>query len=186
METFDKVDADILAVRERMYNEMEGPRVGDFLRTPDGFLRFTHDWGETIQTTVRPSHPCSGNGSFYLGEGNVSFSGSLDPGIDKLSLKDTGEKQDGTFWFFHHNFWGAGRGVDFKIPCRVFVQVETHEEPTYENQLWKARKLLEEKGYDALNNPHAMIGRTCGCGSCFTCAAAQVIREYDAQQEGRA
>lgn len=53
-----------------------------------------------------------------------------------------------------------------------------HNEPTYENQLWQARKLLAEKGRDALNNPHAMIGRTCKCGSCFCCAAAQVIQEF--------
>jgi hypothetical protein len=52
-----------------------------------------------------------------------------------------------------------------------------HSEPTYENQLWHARKLAAESGLEALNNPHAMIGRTCGCGSCFCCAAAQVYRE---------
>lgn len=119
-ETFDSRDAEILAVRERLFNEMEGPRVGDFLSSPEGFLRFTHDWGDAIQTTVRPPHPCSGDGSFYLGEGFASFSGSLDPSIDKTKLQDTGEKQHGSFWFFHHDFWGAGRGVTFRIPCRVF------------------------------------------------------------------
>jgi hypothetical protein len=50
-------------------------------------------------------------------------------------------------------------------------------EPTYENQLWHARKLFAEQGREALDNPHAMIGRTCGCGDCFCCAAAQVIEE---------
>ena len=51
-------------------------------------------------------------------------------------------------------------------------------DPTYENQLWHARRLLKEKGADAFNNPHAMIGRTCKCGGCFCCAAKQVYREY--------
>lgn len=159
--TFDDVDAEILAERERLFNQIDGPRVGDFLRTPEGFLRFTHDWGDAIQTTVKPSHPCNGDASFYLGEGHVSFSGSLDPSISKMLLRDTGEKQYGSFWFFHHNMAGAGRGVSFRIPVRVFEKMQQHCEPTYENQLWHARKLLQDKGREALNNPHAMIGRTC-------------------------
>ena len=53
----------------------------------------------------------------------------------------------------------------------------THDEPTYANQLWHARKLLAEKGAEAVNNPHAMIGRTCGCKDCFCCAAAEVYAE---------
>jgi hypothetical protein len=48
-------------------------------------------------------------------------------------------------------------------------------EPTYQNQLICARRLLAEKGRDALNNPHAMIGRACGCGGCFCCAALEVL-----------
>jgi hypothetical protein len=51
-------------------------------------------------------------------------------------------------------------------------------EPTYENQIWHAKRLLKEQGYDALNNPHAMIGRTCKCGTCFCCAAAEVARKH--------
>ena len=54
---------------------------------------------------------------------------------------------------------------------------DLHSEPTFENQLWHARKLLAEQGREALNNPHGMIGRTCGCGTCFCCAAAQVLKE---------
>lgn len=54
-----------------------------------------------------------------------------------------------------------------------------HNEPTWKNQLWHARRVLAEKGREALDNPHAMIGRTCGCNVCFTCAAAQVVAEHD-------
>ena len=50
--------------------------------------------------------------------------------------------------------------------------------PTYENQLYHAHKLLQDKGLAALENPHAMIGRGCKCGDCFCCAAAQVSRDY--------
>jgi hypothetical protein len=47
-------------------------------------------------------------------------------------------------------------------------------EPTYNNQRYHAAVLLSERGIEALNNPHAMIGRTCGCGTCFCCAAAEI------------
>ncbi len=52
-----------------------------------------------------------------------------------------------------------------------------HAAPTWENQLWHARRLATDKGLDALNNPHAMTGRVCGCGSCFCCAALFVYNE---------
>ena len=119
---FDDRDAEILAQREQEFNQLAGPRVGDFLKvTDDSYLRFTHDWDDSIQTTVRPKHPCYGDASFYLGgDGYVSFSGSLDHAIPKNTLRDTGAMLDGSFWFFHHNHSGAERGVYFKMPCRVF------------------------------------------------------------------
>lgn len=120
---FDERDTQILAVRELAFNEMLGPRVGDFLVTPDGMLRFTYDWGDSIQTTVRPSHPCNGDASFYLSEGHVSFSGSLDHSVPKEFLRDTGKTESGSFWFFHHNDFCAENGVYFKIPCRVFEMI---------------------------------------------------------------
>ena len=55
-----------------------------------------------------------------------------------------------------------------------------HSAPTRENQLWHARRLLEEKGAEALRNPHALIGRTCGCNDCFCCAALTVLGERKA------
>lgn len=120
---FDAVDKAILDQRESAFNQVQGPRVGDFLRTPDGFLRFTHDWGESIQTTVNAKHPCHGDASFYLSDGYASFSGSLDPAIDKSLLVDTGEKQNGSFWFFHHDEYRAENGVYFTIPCRVYERI---------------------------------------------------------------
>lgn len=213
---FDAVDAEILKERERLFNAEQGPRVGDFLRMQDGTLRrFTHDWGEDIQTTVGPSHPCNGDASFFLSDGHASFSGSLDPAILKSKMRDSGEKLDGSFWFFHHNHYCAENGVYFKIPCRVFEFVPVSDrtfkviewtpkdwwlvevtgkdgsyspilnlcpegdgsQPTYENQIFQAAKLLEKKGPKALENPHAMIGRDCNCGECFCCAAAFVLHQ---------
>jgi hypothetical protein len=48
--------------------------------------------------------------------------------------------------------------------------------PTYQNQLIQARRVLAEKGLRALQNPHAAIGRMCGCGGCFCCAALEVAQ----------
>jgi hypothetical protein len=125
---FDDRDREILKEREQLFNDVQGPRVGDFLRVPNGMLRLTHDWGDSIQTTVSAKHPCHGDASFYLSDGYASFSGSLDPAIPKDSLRDTGETAEGSFWFFHHDFAGADRGVHFRIPCRIFERTEA--EPT--------------------------------------------------------
>lgn len=59
------------------------------------------------------------------------------------------------------------------------TEADRYSIPTYENQLWHARKIINERGREALNNPHAMIGKQCRCGSCFCCAAQQVVREHD-------
>jgi len=55
--------------------------------------------------------------------------------------------------------------------------------PEYRKQIAECEKLYAEKGRKALNNPHGMIGKTCGCRDCFCCAAyhvleAAAIREY--------
>jgi hypothetical protein len=51
--------------------------------------------------------------------------------------------------------------------------------PTWENQRWHARELLRLKGRAALNNPHAMIGRICGCHACFCCAALHELERAE-------
>jgi hypothetical protein len=79
--------------------------------------RFTHDWGDSIQT--------GGCGSgFYLGEGYISYSGGLDSGVKTSDLKPTDEKMKGWIWIFDKDIWGAGRGVDFEIDFRVFELIE--------------------------------------------------------------
>ena len=54
-----------------------------------------------------------------------------------------------------------------------------HNEPTWHNQLWHAYKLASDKGTEALWNPHGMIGKTCGCGQCFCCAAYAVFKQME-------
>jgi hypothetical protein len=54
---------------------------------------------------------------------------------------------------------------------------ENNDAPTWANQLRMANELADKEGISALENPHAMTGRICGCGSCFCCAALQVCDE---------
>ena len=102
----------ILNKRTKEYNKYKGARVGDFLIYKKQFLRFSHDWKDSLQV--------SKSGSFYLGDGYISFSGSLNPGIDKKYLINTGKYKKGSVWFFDLNISGAGRGKTFFIPLRVY------------------------------------------------------------------
>ncbi len=115
---FDARDGEILAANLEAWNARGGPRVGDWCKMPDGKMcRFTHDWGEDIQTTSR-YYP--GHGSFFFGRGYMDYSGGLDPAILKSRLIDTGETKPGAAWFFHHNEARASNGVYFNVDCRVF------------------------------------------------------------------
>ncbi len=122
--TFDLQDAAILAERTEKRDRLRGPRIGDFVIFPDGHEgRFTHDWGDEIQTTSRKF---GGDASFYLSaSGHGDYSGGLDPSIAKSKLVDTKELKNGRFWFFHHDDHYAHNGVDVEVPCRVY-RVEAH------------------------------------------------------------
>jgi hypothetical protein len=115
----------ILASRVAKYNERPNACVGDYLKLWTKsepcpawlfeYTRFTHDWGDRIQTGG------SAGGRYYLGDGFLSYSGSLDSGVDHADLVATAETKPGNVWFFHEDISGAGRGVDFQIPQRVFT-----------------------------------------------------------------
>lgn len=115
----DARDFAIVAKREQQWAARPGPRVGDFVHMLDGTLqRFTHDWGDNIQTTS----PQAG-GSFYFADGGfASYSGGLAPAIAKSTLTATEETRPGRFWIFHHGERRAGNGVDITVTCRVFRQ----------------------------------------------------------------
>lgn len=116
---FDTRDAATLASLIDAWNGVAGARVGDFVKMPDGTLRrFTHDWGDSIQTTGAGQF--AEDVSFYFAGGYMSFSGSLDSAISKDALRDTGEVKDGRAWFFHHGEVRAHNGVQVRVPCRVY------------------------------------------------------------------
>lgn len=115
--SLDDRDQEILNERAGVYLTRETPQVGDFCIMPDGEKRrFTHDWDDALQTTWKGD----GGGSFYLGKGYVSYSGSLEPSIPLERIAPTEERWPGVFWFFHHNEQRAHNGVQGVIPVRVW------------------------------------------------------------------
>ena len=114
--SFDNIDQEILDRRLAAREMIARPRTGDFVRFGHGDIeRLSHDWQDAFQTSPIRA------GAFYLHDhGEGSFSGSLNPLIPADSLSLTDEKRDGEFWFFHHGHAGAGRGVRFTVPCRVY------------------------------------------------------------------
>lgn len=120
----DSEDLKIQADRNKQRSKILGPRVGDYIEMLDGSLRrFTHDWGDSLQTTVGTNHPCSGDESFYLCDnGALSFSGSLAPPIDISNIADTGKTRSGGCWFFHRDYATAHNGVRAEVDCRIYKQ----------------------------------------------------------------
>lgn len=111
---FDAIDEAIKTERFAEHEQIEQPRLGDYVLFPTGELeRFSCNLGDGIQT--------SPDGAFYLsGNGGVSFGGSLNPPTPRDKLDLTDQSLPGSFWFFHHGSVGAGRRVNFQIPCRVY------------------------------------------------------------------
>ena len=112
----DERDKELARKRLAAWNKRRrsGPRVGDFITMPDGSLqRFSYNWGDTIQT--------SEGGSYHIFEnGNVSMSGSRNPGVQKDHVENTGKTRMGDFWFFHHDWPEAHHGVGLDLPCRIY------------------------------------------------------------------
>ena len=112
----EKDERDVAIIERRMaeLDKQAGPRVGDFVWFADGTRRrIAHDWGDEVQTST--------GGSFYLGDGYVSFSGSLFPCVAKATLgMKLGGHECGSCWIFHHDSHCAHNGVDAMVPFRVF------------------------------------------------------------------
>lgn len=128
---FDATDQALLDKLIVAREQIARPRIGDYVRFPTGEVeRFSHDWGDGLQTSPEWA------GSYYLcSHGNASFSGGLNPSIQFESLTLPGKSASGDFWFFHHNMAGAGRGVMFSIPCRVYAT--TSEYRGFLTRKWK-------------------------------------------------
>jgi hypothetical protein len=71
-------------------------------------------WPDSVQT--------SDGGSFYLGDGYMSFSGSLYTSvpIETLTLIE-GTRREAWAWFFHHDHRTAHNSVHVCVPVRVWM-----------------------------------------------------------------
>lgn len=106
----------ILASHLANFNKKTDMRVGDFVQDKIGnFRRFTHDWGDTIQTTTKEE-----SGSFNIDGGFCDFSGSLDSAIEKSKITFTFTYKLGRVWFFKDKLPAAHQGIDALVPCRVY------------------------------------------------------------------
>lgn len=164
----------ILATRFTKYNQRKGARVGDYLRLWAGpgpcpahrneFTRFTHDWGDSLQTGGH-----SGS-SYYLGDGYLSYSGSLDSGISRASLIQTNYTKMGDVWFFDEDWAGAGRGVNFEIPHRVFTikPGANTNGIEFESEYYWLQVLTEEYHQRTCNYWYTITARGCMAHTAFT------------------
>ena len=131
----DERDAQIVASRAETYDTIRGPRVGDFVTFADGVTRrFSHVWAADcaddgiarLQTSSLPGddEPWH-SGTYYLGNGYVSYSGGLYDSVKADTLTETGVGESygtpGTIWIFHHDIRGAGRGVSRSMLFRAFT-----------------------------------------------------------------
>lgn len=110
-----EVNALILKERVDALNEVEGPRIGDYLRLPDGsFERITLNHAESFQTGAL------GQGSFFLYKGSCLYSGAHKGPIPFSAIRETRQTKLGNIWFFNEGEAKEGNGVDFEIEFRVF------------------------------------------------------------------
>jgi len=154
------IAADILAAWQ---THTDKPRVGDFVQMPNGAMRrVAYAWpdGDGAQT-------CDG-GSFSISKsGRASMSGSLYPSQLWEYFKLTDETKPGTFWFFSHGVAGAGRGVDFYLPCRVYrleafamteAAARSHAKATHAAEFWGQDHREHLAVVASLMNPAALNG----------------------------
>lgn len=117
-------DGDSKFVRESMSirDLQEGPRIGDFVRFPDGAIHRLAREREGVEGSYQTAEPESG--AFYLGGPDTLFfscgSLSLGPFVTARGLKLTEEARDGAVWTFHNQDASPGNRVDFQVPFRVF------------------------------------------------------------------
>lgn len=117
----DERDQTILAHRLELLNARSEPRVGDFVRFADGIVRrFSHIW-DWDDDDDEPLLQSSDSGSYYLGDGYVTMSGTLHPCVPASSLTLTDETRHGDVWFFNHDFHTAHNSVAALVEFRVYT-----------------------------------------------------------------
>lgn len=116
----DDHDREIIAKRGAALLANGDPiNPGDFITFACGTTRrVSYVWidGDEGVKAVQTSD----GGSWYLGDGYVSFSGALYTGVPFETLTDTGDTFDGDVWIFHHDHHCADNGVHSTTKFRVW------------------------------------------------------------------
>jgi hypothetical protein len=112
----------ILQFQEINFNLPE-PIEGDLVEAPDGSLRriaHVHHHKGNI-TEWQPSTPAFFTGSYFMGKGCSSFSGSLDR-VKTSHLEPTNRSSLVFCWTWHHGHVGAHQGVHFLVNTRIWKE----------------------------------------------------------------
>jgi len=111
-----KENLPILKQKENRYNRFKGIRIGDWLKD--------HKTGkdEKNNPTLYQTTEEGDAGSFYLGDGYMSFSGSLNHGYETklFKFRKLPYKRNGRVWFFKNRFATAHNGIEYPMKFRVF------------------------------------------------------------------
>lgn len=125
----DERDLEITAARMGAFLEDRSPKVGDYVKFADGVeRRISYVWRFEDTEPGEYSVQTSDGGSFYLGDGYCTFSGSLHTGVPASTLTLTGTVRRGSCWFFHHDHHCRDNGVDIE-PAIFDEWTSTEEAP---------------------------------------------------------
>ena len=121
---FDDRDALMVLWALAVRSMRERIEVGDWVVFADGVeRRVSYCWidGDDPETAWQGVQTSDG-GSWHLSEkeGFGSFSGALYTSVPLTSISATDLTKLARWWVFHHDWWGAGRGVHFDGPVRVW------------------------------------------------------------------
>lgn len=107
---------------EAKYNKIDGIRVGDWVKHKGTMSRVTYIWRDETGKPVQVQTGGSKYGSFFLDDGYISYSGSLDSGfeVQKSKVKKLPYLRDGMVWIWKGGFAGGGRGINYMMKFRVF------------------------------------------------------------------
>lgn len=109
--------------REKEYNQIKGIRVGDWVKEKNGdFSRVTYIWRDEKGKPFQIQTGGQKHSSFYLGDGYMSYSGSLEHGFepDKEKVVQLKDSEDGLVWFFRNDYATAHNSVEYMMKFRVF------------------------------------------------------------------
>lgn len=115
----DDQDRGIVMVRFAKLLRDGTPQVGDWIDYPnDVRRRISHIWPASEGYPMQ--FQTSDGGSWYMGDGYVSFSGSLFVSMPGSTLTASDEWRDGHVWIFHHDHHQADNSKTTQIPFRVW------------------------------------------------------------------